>query len=72
MVKIYAKPDTLKTASKTTIQKTEKATGDLLVTKLLIQFQKYNSETIKNDKEIPKGRYISPEERQIIDDPRLI
>ena len=51
-----------------------------LVIKLLIQFQKFqktlkqnNSETIKNDKEIPKESYISPEDRQkIIDDSRLI
>ena len=37
--------------------------------------QQNNSETVtnENDKEIPKERYISPEERQkIIDDLRLI
>ena len=37
--------------------------------------QQYNSETVtnQNDNELPKGRYISPEERQkFIDNLRLI
>ena len=45
------------------------------ITKVSKNSQQNNSETVtnENDKEIPKERYISPEERQkIIDDLRLI
>ena len=64
------------------IQKTAEATVDLTgnkiaekITKVSKTPQQNNSETVTNehDKEIPKERYISPEERQkIIDDLRLI
>ena len=70
-----------KTASERSIQKTAEATGDLLfnkiankVTKAPKKSQENNSETvtIEHDKEIPKERYISPQERQeIIDELRL-
>ena len=73
--------DAFKTASKRAIQKTTKATDDLIgnkiinkITKAHQKLQDNNSETVINepDKEIPKERYISPEERQeIIDDLRL-
>ena len=63
-------------------QKITAATGDLIVHKIANKIAKVsrslprsNSETItnKHDKEIPKERYISPEERQkIIDDLALI
>ena len=46
----------------------------LLPIKILIKSQQNNSETVTNehDKEIPKERYISPEERQeIINELRL-
>ena len=74
--------DAFKTSSKIAIQKTTEATGDLIGHKFVNKISKVsktspqnNSETITNehDKEIPKERYISPEERQkIIDDLRLI
>ena len=74
--------DALKTNSKRLIQKTAEATGDLIGNKIADRITKdsknseeNNSETVKNehDKEIPKERYISPEERQkSIDDLRLI
>ena len=63
------------------IQKTAEATGDLIgnkiadkITKLSKNSQQNNSETVTNehDKEIPKEKYVSPEERQeIIDELRL-
>ena len=72
----------LKTNSKRVIQKTSEATGDLIgnkianrITKVSKHSQQNNSErvTYEHDQEIPKERYISPEERQkIIDDMRLI
>ena len=43
--------DVIKTASKTAIQKTAEATGDLMVTKLLIKLQvsrKSSQRTLKN------------------------
>ena len=74
--------DALKTASKRTIQKTAAAIVDLIgkkiadkITKISNNSQKNNSKTVTNqhDKEIPRERYISPEERQkIIDVLRLI
>ena len=73
--------DALKTSSKGIIQKTAEVTGDLIgnkiadtITKVSKNSQQNNSETVTNehDKEIPKERYISPEERQeIIDELRL-
>ena len=65
--------DALKTTSKWAIQKTAEATGDLIVnqiadkiTKVSWTLSQSSLETIKNehDKEIPKERYISPEEKQ--------
>ena len=63
-------------------QKAGEGTGDLIgnenadrITKLSKTSPQNNLETITNehDKEIPKERYISPEERQkIIDELRLI
>ena len=74
--------DALKTTSKRVIQKTAEATGDLIGNKIanrIAQVSKHSqqnqSETVINehDKEIPKERYISPEEWQkSIDDLRLI
>ena len=73
--------DAIKTSSKRVIQKTAEATGDLIgnkianrITKVSKNSQQNNSETVTNehDKEIPKERYVSPEERQeIIDQLRL-
>ena len=63
------------------IQKTGEGTDDLIGNKIadkITSFKKFttiNSETVTNehDKEIPRERYISPEERHtIIDDLRLI
>ena len=60
-------------------QKTAEATGDLIGNeiseKITKKLQQNNSETItiEHDKEIPKERYISPEERQkTIDNLRLL
>ena len=67
--------DALKTSSKRVIQKTVEATGDLIgnkiankITGVSKKLQQNNSETVtnENDKEIPKERYVSPEERQEI------
>ena len=69
--------DALKTTSKRVIQKTSEATGDLIRNKIADRIKKvsktspqHNSETIANehDKEIPKERFISQEERQEITD----
>ena len=54
-------------------QKTAEAISDLIgnkITKVLQNSQQSHSETVanKHDKEIPKERYISPEERQTIID----
>ena len=74
--------DTLKISSKRLIQKTAETICDLIGNKIGNKIIKVswcspqnNWETItnENDKEIPKERYTSPEERQkIIDDIRLI
>ena len=74
--------DVLKTSYKKVIQKTAQATADLIgnkisdkITKISKTSQENNSETTTNDhgKEIPKERYMSPDERQnTIDDLRLI
>ena len=63
--------DALKTASKREVQKTTGETGDLIdkkiankITKISKKLQQNNSETVINehDKELPKERYMSPEE----------
>ena len=72
--------DALKTISKSVLQEAAEATVDLIGNKIikLRGFQKIHNriiQTVTNelDKEIPKERYIFPEERQkIIDDLRLI
>ena len=74
--------DTLKSLSKRAIQKTAEVVGDLIgnqtvgkITKMSKTSRQNNSKIFKNEhfKEIPKERYISPEERQkITDDLRLI
>ena len=65
--------DALRTFSKRVIQKTAEATSDLIgnkianrIAKVSKHSQQNNSETVtnKHDKEIPKERYVSPEERQ--------
>ena len=68
----------LKFLKKESFKKQQKQLVTRLVIKSLIKLQKIskqnNSETVTNehDKEIPKERYISPEERQkIIDELRL-
>ena len=67
--------DALKTSSKRVIQKSAEPTGDLVANKIANKIrristnsQQNNSETVtnENDKELPKERYISPEERQKI------
>ena len=66
--------DALKTYSKRIIQKTVEATGDLInnniadrITKVSKYSQQNNSGTVtnKHDKEPPKERYISQEEKQV-------
>ena len=65
--------DAFKTTLKRSIQKTVKATGVLTANKIADKttevpkdLQQNNSETVTNehDKEIPKERYISSEEKQ--------
>ena len=73
--------DDIKTASETAIQKTAEATGDLIGNKIADKItsvsKKSSVEHSKNNDannkiEVPKKRYISPEERQqIIDELRL-
>ena len=59
--------DAIKTASKRTIQKAAKGTGDLIGNKI----EELSSNEANNG--IPKERYISPQERhQIIDELRLL
>ena len=74
--------DALKTASNRAIQKTAKATGDLVGNKIADMITSYSNKFIdhstelysnKSDNVIPKERYISPQERQkIINELRLI
>ena len=74
--------DALRTSSKRVIQKTAEATGALMgnkitdrITKVSKTVPQNNSKRITNehDQEIPKERYVSPEQRQeIIDELRLI
>ena len=69
--------DLVRTFSKKVIQKKAEATGDLIGNKIANRIskgskisQQNNSETVTNehDKEIPKEKYISPEERREITD----
>ena len=68
--------DAIKTASKRAIQKTAEVTGDLVGNKITSASNKSHNVEIQSNQvnnEIPKERYISPEERQqIIDELRLI
>ena len=71
--------DAFKFASKRATQKTAEATGDLIGNKIADKIASYSknpgNEPHSNDvrNEIPKERYISPQERQkIIDELRLI
>ena len=58
-------PDALKTGSKRAIKKTAEATDDLIGNKIADKISKTspqkNSETVTNEEEILKERYISPE-----------
>ena len=65
--------DAIKTSSKQIIQKTAEGTGDLIgnktankITKLSKNSPQNNSETVTNehDKEIPKEKYVFPDEKQ--------
>ena len=64
--------DAIKTASKREIQKSAEATGDLISNKIADKIRgaskKYSKELPSNEanNEIPKKRYISPQERQHI------
>ena len=74
--------DAIKTASKRVIQKTAKATGDLIGNKIAdkitcVSNKKFTKELRDNDEDVEinthKERYVSPEERQqIIDELRLV
>ena len=72
--------DAIKTPSKRAIQKTAEATGDLIGNKITSisksprnASKELHSKTGANEIEIPKERYISPEEKQkIIDELRLV
>ena len=73
--------DAIKTASKRAIQKTAEATDDLIGNKIADKItsvsKKPNNININNNEDeeidIPKKRYISPEERQqIVNELRLI
>ena len=69
--------DAIKTASKRAIQKIAEATGDLIGNKIadkITSVSKKSKELPSNEanNEIPKERYISTQERQIIDEIRLI
>ena len=76
--------DALKTASKRAIQKTAEATGYLIGNKIADKIISVSKKSAKKshskefpsneaNNEIPKARYISPQERQqIIDELRLI
>ena len=66
--------DAFKIASKRAIQKTAKATGDLIGNKIADKVTSYSKKPVHDvSNEIPKERYTSPQERQkIIDELRLI
>ena len=66
----------LKISSKRIIQKTAEATGHLIDNKIAYRIAKVSQNSqqnnSKNNNQIPKERYISPEERQnIFDEIRL-
>ena len=71
-----ATTDTIKTVSKRAIKKTTEATGDLIGNKItdkitIVSKKSSQIDEAKNEIEIPKKRYISPEKRQkIIDELR--
>ena len=74
-----ATTDAINIASRTAIQKTAEATGDLIGNKIADETISVSKKLQKNetDKDIkrttPKKRYISPEERQqIIDEIKLV
>ena len=73
--------DAIKTASKRAIQKTEEATGDLIGNKIADKIMSVSKKTQNNKseadssnaKDVPRKRYISPEEKQqIINELRLV
>ena len=73
--------DAFKKSSKWVIQKTAQEIGDLIGNKIANRItivtrnsQENNLETVKNeyDKEIPKERYVYPEERQEIVDELIL
>ena len=71
--------DVIKTASKRAVQKTAEATGDLIGNKIADKITSVSKKSLKElplneaNNEIPKERYISPQERQqIIDELRLV
>ena len=69
--------DAIKTASKRAIQKTAETTGDLIgntiADKITSLSKKYPKELKNDEAEVPKKRYISPEERQqIINELKLV
>ena len=70
--------DAFKTTSKRAIQKTVEATGVFISNKIADRTTKVSrtspqNNSVTNEKEVLRERYISPEERQkIIDDLRLI
>ena len=68
--------DAIKTDSKRAIQKTAEEPGDLIGNKIVDKITSVlkSPKELQNDKiEVPKKRYISPEERkQIIDELRLV
>ena len=69
--------DAIKAASKREIQKTVKATGDLIGNKIVDKITNsskksfMHSEKGEGNNEIPKERYISPEKTQVTDELRL-
>ena len=73
--------DAIKTAPKRALEKTAEATGDLIGNKIADKITSVSKKTQNNEseagsaslKDVPKKRYISPEERQqIIDELRLV
>ena len=80
LIKQQSATDAIKTSSKRVIQKTAEATGDSMgnkignrITKISKNSQQNNSEVVtnKNDKEMTKEWYISPEKgKKILDNLR--
>ena len=76
--KKYTK-DEIKIASKKAIRKWAEANGDLIDKKIADKITSVSKKSSQNDLkeakdeiEIPKERYISPEKRQIIDELRTV